>query len=101
MICICGNFPLIFIPDGAEYSIHFISYSYENKENDYENGDLIITTPTTRYTFTDVPNCYDACGSINRYILGELRQGKSRVCVDTAEIAPALDLAELEINRIW
>ena len=101
MICISSNFSHIEIPDGVEYSIHFISYSFEDGENDYENGDLIITTPTNRYTFSEVPNCFDACASINRYILKERQQGKTCICVDLAQIAPAVDMAELDINRIW
>lgn len=73
MLILATMFEMICIPLNTEYSIFTNDY-YVDKEghtykeadrpNVYEYGDLIIETPTTRYTFFKVYAAYDYCAKI-------------------------------------
>ena len=57
-------------------------------------GDLIVQTPSVRYSFTKVPNVYKWVDQINSCIIDNIEEGKSSFVIDLGiEMIQTDDLA--------
>ncbi len=73
LLILSTMFEMVCIPLTTEYSIYTNDYYVDDEGNVYEKtdrldvyeyGDIVIETPTTRYTFYKVYAAYDYCAQI-------------------------------------